>query len=242
MQTIFPRLQAALNRIAATFTARTPDLILALVVLGLFLLLALAATRLLRRALRHTHLPPETERGLERIVFFGLLFLGVFAVLNELDISLGALGIEVSLLGVAVGFGLKELLTNLVAGLMILTSRPFGIGDQIRIKEFEGTVAAIGFRGTTLITYDGRHVILPNLDLLTNPVINNTASPLRRHSIVLGVSSGADLSQVRRLILEALAQMPDVADDPAVPSSSPEIIHSLKCLTAETLDRQTGPM
>ena len=118
-------------------------------------------------------------------------------------------------LGVAVGFALKDLITNMVSGMLILSSRPFVIGDQIRILEFEGTVDAIGFRGTTLVTYDGRHVMIPNIDVFTNPVINNTASPLRRHSIMMGVASSTNIELVREVILKSLDAMPDVAPEPA---------------------------
>lgn len=215
MQTILTRLQSAWDKTLAALATKSPDLILALVVLSIFLLLAVGVPRLLRRSLRRANIPPPTVHIIERITFFSFLFLGIFAALNELDISLGALGIEVSILGVAVGFALKDLLTNLVSGLLILSSRPFVVGDQIRIKEFEGTVDTIGLRGTTLVTYDGRHVILPNIDVFTNPVINNTASPLRRHSVMMGVASEANLTQVRQIILEALQKMPDVAQDPA---------------------------
>jgi len=215
MPTILTRLQSALDRTVTALSTKSPNLLLALVVFGIFLLLALGVPRLLRRGLRRANLPPETVRVAERITFFVFLILGLFAALNELDISLGALGIEVSILSVAVGFALKDLLTNLVSGMLILSSRPFVVGDQIRIKDFEGTVATIGMRGTTLVTYDGRHVILPNIDVFTNPVINNTASPLRRHSILLGVSPEADLAQVRKILLVALDKMPEVAQDPA---------------------------
>ena len=215
MQTILARLQSALNQSTSTLSAKSPSIIMACLVLGVFLLLALGAPRLLRRILRKANTPTEVVRVAERVIFFSLLLLGVFAALNELDVNLGTFGIEVSLLGVAAGFALKDLLTNMVSGLLILSSRPFVVGDQIRIKDFEGTVATVGWRGTTLITYDGRHIIIPNTDVFTNPVINNTASPLRRHSIMMGVSSDVDMARVRQIILEALAQMPDVAEDPA---------------------------
>src|SRR5205807_1554125 len=119
MHSFMARLQSTLDRAAATFSAKSPDLIMALLILGVFLLLALAVPRLLRRTLGKANVPKEAVRITERIAFFSLLFLGIFAALNELDVSLGALGIEVSLLGVGIGFALKDLLTNAASGLMI---------------------------------------------------------------------------------------------------------------------------
>lgn len=213
--TFWARLQASLDRLSAAFAARIPDLVFVAGVIAVFGLVAWAAPRLFAPGLRRAKLPDETVRLIGQAIRYGLVFLGFLAALDALDINFSALGIEISILGVAVGFALKDILTNLVSRQLILSTRPFVIGDQVRIKEFEGTVEHIGLRGTTLVTYDGRNVILPNIDVFTNPVTNNTASPLRRHSISLGVSFDANLGQVREIILGALAGMPDVAKDPA---------------------------
>ena len=82
--------------------------------------------------------------------------------------------------GVAVGFALKDILSNLVSGVLILAMRPFEIGDQIVISETEGTVEQIELRATQIRTYDGRLVLVPNGEVFTSRITNNTASPLRR--------------------------------------------------------------
>ena len=76
----------------------------------------------------------------------------------------GALGIG----GVAIGFAFKDIFQNYLAGLLILVTRPFVVGDQIRFKDYEGTVEDIQTRATFIKTYDGRRVIIPNGDLNTN--------------------------------------------------------------------------
>ena len=86
-------------------------------------------------------------------------------------LGVGALG---------VGFALKDILSNLVSGVLILAMRSFQLGDQIAIGDTEGTVENIELRATQIRTYDGRLVRIPNADLFTSHITNNTASPFRR--------------------------------------------------------------
>ncbi len=73
---------------------------------------------------------------------------------------------------VAIGFAFKDILQNLLAGILLLVNRPYRRGDQIVVKDFEGTVEHIESRATLIKTYDGRRVIIPNSDVYTSPAIS----------------------------------------------------------------------
>jgi small conductance mechanosensitive channel len=83
-------------------------------------------------------------------------------------------------------------LSNLVSGIMLLVYRPFQIGDQIRMGEYEGTIETIRMRDTVLRSFDGRYVIIPNTKLITEVVVNNSSAPLARASVWFELAGGAD--------------------------------------------------
>jgi small-conductance mechanosensitive channel len=89
------------------------------------------------------------------------------------------------------GFAFKDLFQNFLAGLLILVTRPFRVGDQIRYKDYEGTVEDIQARATYINTYDGRRVIIPTGELYTNSVTVNTAFPQRGAEDAPGNGRGA---------------------------------------------------
>ncbi len=118
-----------------------------------------------------------------------------------------------SVIGIVIGLSLQDLLKNFFAGIWVLVERPFRIGDAIEVRGYSGVVQEITFRTTVLRTADGREVIVPNADLMTNPVVNLSRFPARRASfwLVLPADAAADpATEVRA----ALAEAPLVAGDP----------------------------
>jgi len=144
------------------------------------------------------------------LLFGGLLALTiVIPSLNPGDLIAG-LGIG----SVAIGFAFKDILQNWLAGLLILIQRPFGVGDQIVVNGYEGTVEWIETRATIIAMYDGRRVIIPNANVYSNAVTVNTARPTRRSQYDVGIGYGDDIEGARRAILEAIAQVPGIEADP----------------------------
>ncbi len=109
------------------------------------------------------------------------------------------------------------LLGDYAAGVLLRYRRLFADGDQIISGSFEGTVIKLSLRYTTLDTHDGMRVYLPNKDVLTNALINVTANGSRRSDFAIGVAYGTDLSQARRVVIDAVGAVPDV-----VPGHLPE--------------------
>ena len=118
---------------------------------------------------------------------------------------------------VAIGFAFQDIFKNFLAGILILLSQPFRIGDQIVAQggKYEGTVEQIQTRATFLRTYDGRRVVIPNADLFSDSVIVNTAYETRRLEYDLGIGYGDDSERAREIILTALRGVEGVLDDPA---------------------------
>lgn len=126
-------------------------------------------------------------------------------------------GAPVEFLGigsVAVGFAFRDILQNFLAGILLLLTEPFRIGDQIVVGSYEGTVEEIQTRATMIQTYDGRRVVIPNADLFVDSVIVNTANESRRLEYILGIGYGDDVEEARQLIYAALVKCSTVLLEP----------------------------
>ena len=145
------------------------------------------------------------------LVILGLLIAAIiiFPSFKPGDL-LASLGIG----GVAIGFAFKDILQNFLAGILILLTEPFQLEDQIIYKDFEGTVERIETRATSIRTYDGRRVVIPNAELFTNSVIVNTAYDRRRLQYDIGIGYGDDIAQAKKIILEVLSGRDDVLKSP----------------------------
>jgi small-conductance mechanosensitive channel len=146
------------------------------------------------------------------VILFGL-FVALSIVIPSFQVGdlVQLLGIS----GVAIGFAFRDILQNFLAGILILLTEPFQIDDQIVFKNFEGTVENIQTRATTIRTYDGRRVVIPNSELFTNSVTVNTAWENRRLEYDVGIGYGDDIDRAKQLIMEAIANLDDVLKEPA---------------------------
>jgi small-conductance mechanosensitive channel len=199
------------------FFALLPNMVLALIVFIIFFLVARGVKMLVKRLTRHRRYARNLGMVLGRLAQGVIILIGLFVALSIVIPSLKA-GDLVQLLGisgVAIGFAFRDILQNFLAGILILLTEPFQIDDQIVFKDFEGTVEQIQTRATTIRTYDGRRIVIPNAELFTNSVIVNTAFENRRLEYDVGVGYGDDVDHAKQLILEVLQEIPDVLSDPA---------------------------
>ena len=185
----------------------------AAVVFLVAVLLAVVLRRLLVRTVDR-----EASRHLGRVLgrFLSVVVVGVGAV-YALDIVgvrigplLGALGVG----GIALAFAAQDILQNLIAGVMLQIRHPFRIGDQIGSKDFEGVVDDINLRTVELTTYDGLTVYLPNADVLKNPIVNYTRTPVSRTELIVGVAYDTDLERAREVLIGACVATEGVRDHP----------------------------
>ena len=194
-----------------------PNIVLAIIVFALFYLAARGIRSLVRRLTRRHRQARNLGLVLGRLSQGITLLVGLFVALSIVIPSFKA-GDLVQLLGisgVAIGFAFRDILQNFLAGILILLTEPFQIDDQIVFKDFEGTVENIQTRATTIRTYDGRRIVIPNAELFTNSVMVNTAFESRRLQYDVGIGYGDDIDQAKELILEAIASVDGVLREPS---------------------------
>lgn len=192
-----------------------PNIIIAIVVFVVFWLLAKFCRQLIKNFTRR-----KQSRNLGLILgrlSQGLVILvGAFVALAIVvpTFKPGDLVELLGVSGVAIGFAFRDILQNFLAGILILITEPFTLNDQIVFKDFEGTVENIQTRATTIRTYDGRRIVIPNAELFTNSVTVNTAFDRRRLQYDVGIGYGDDIDEAKRLILEVLRSVEGVLQDP----------------------------
>ena len=144
-----------------------------------------------------------------------VIALGVWGI--DFATMLGALGLT----SVAIGFSLKDVLSNYISGVILLAARPFHIGDQVVIDGYEGTITQVQLRSTTIRTYDGRMIYIPNQEVFSASITNNTASKHLRSSVFVGIDYEADIVETREVIVKAISALEKVQPDPV-----PEVLVS----------------
>ncbi|HSI76953.1 MAG TPA: mechanosensitive ion channel domain-containing protein [Lunatimonas sp.] len=139
------------------------------------------------------------------LIRLAVLIVGFFAALTFSGISLDKLAIVLGALSVGIGFGLQTIVNNLVSGIILAFERPIQIGDAIEVGGRSGVVKEVGIRSSTLQSYDGSEVIIPNGDLLSQHLINWTLSDRKRRiEIIIGVAYGSNLKLVQEVLLEVM--------------------------------------
>jgi small conductance mechanosensitive channel len=195
--------------------ALIPRLVSTLLVLLITLGVARYTRTTARRALAHSHIDQNSQQLIRTLLYLAVWVIGWLLALGTLGVNPATLVAGLGVTTIALGFALKDLLSNFVAGFLILTTRPFRLGDQIVVNEYEGTVERIDLRATILRALDNRLIVIPNADVYTATLINNTASPYRRQEIVIGIDYNADLDQAEELALKVAAETPGVLPEPA---------------------------
>ena len=194
---------ATIQRLANGFMAMLPRFILAVLLAWGFTFVGRLARRLVERgtAQRREHRTLQIALGRlvqAAIVVVGLLVAATAAFPTFTMANLvGTLGVG----GVAIGFAFKDIFQNFLAGILLLLTKPFTVGDQIIFKDFEGTVEDIQTRATYLKTYDGRRVVIPNSDLYMNAVTVNTAFAIRRVEHDVSIAIEDDVDEAKRSML-----------------------------------------
>jgi len=154
----------------------------------------------------------QTSTLLIRIGVFTVgFFLAVFASHFPLD----KITIIISAFGIGIGFGLQNIVNNLVSGLILAFERPVQIGDIIEVDNRSGTIKEIGIRASKIATADGAEVIVPNGDLISHHVINWTLSNNnRRVELLVSVAYGTEINKVKNLLKDVLGRREDIMKQP----------------------------
>jgi small conductance mechanosensitive channel len=208
----------AVTRLAESATRIIPRVLAAFTVLGVFWAVAAGIRALLRVLFRRVISDLTVENLLKQVVYYLVWAIGILVAADALGFEPETVVTGLGLTSLALGFALKDIISNFVSGILILGLRPFHIGDEIVVGETEGSVQRIRLRATEIKTYDGRLVLVPNAELFTSRVTNNTAAPVRRTSVEVPVAYGTDLARAERALLSAVQGLPEVlaAPEPSV--------------------------
>jgi small-conductance mechanosensitive channel len=210
--------------IPLAWTAPLPAISLSLV--QIFLLVALlvavfwfsSRTKrfLFNRLLAQSGLDRSLQYAIAQVVSNTVLVVGIFIVLENTGIHLAALAVFAGAVGVGVGFGLQNIASNFISGLVILAERPITIGDRVEVAGIAGQVEHIRARSTVIRTNDNIMMIVPNTKFIDSPVTNWTYGDRRvRFRIPVGVAYGTDVPAVRDALLAVANENPQTLKEPA---------------------------
>ncbi len=191
-----------------------------LVVAIVAVLLSLIISRIIRKTLRNQVFKKlEIDQGLEyallRFTHYMILLIGVYIGLKTVNLPLGAVVGLLAVIGVGIGFGLQNLASNFISGIILLLERPVKVGDRLEVNDVWGDVKRINLRTTLIETPDNIAIIVPNSKLLETEVINYSyGDPKIRLQIPVGIAYGSDCKKATEIMVQAALDNPRILKDP----------------------------
>ncbi|XOV67837.1 MAG: mechanosensitive ion channel family protein [Fluviicola sp.] len=189
-----------------SFVVMLPNIVLALIVgIGMFYV-SRGARILVARYLLYKWQNEELKRIFGKVVQITVIVLGFLLALSIVELSKTVTSVlaGVGVVGLALGFAFQDIAANFISGVFMASSKPFQVGDIIEVNDIQGFIEEIKLRTTTVKTFQGNDVIIPNTELFQNPVINYTNTEERRIDLEVGVSYSDDLQQVKEVTIEAI--------------------------------------
>jgi small-conductance mechanosensitive channel len=168
-----------------------------------------------RRVLSRFKLDDGSQFVILRLIHYALIVIGLLLAINVVGIHLTSLTVIFGLVGVGIAFGLQNITSNFVSGVILLFETSVDVGDYIQVGEIIGRVSSINMRSTTVITPENITLIVPNSRFIEETVTNWSVGDLKiRTSVRVGVAYGSDTELVTRLLLKAAEDHPIVLVDP----------------------------
>lgn len=187
----------------------------AVIILFAGLLAAKLLRNLANRFMEKRRIDPMIAAFLATILYILMILFVIIAALSKLGIQTTSLIAAVGAAGLAIGLALQGSLSNLAAGVIIITLRPFKIGDYVEAGTDSGTVESIQLFHTKLLTPDNKEVTVPNSTITSTSIVNYTARSERRVDMVFGIAYDDDVARTRQIILNLLSSDERVLKDPA---------------------------
>ncbi|MGE5375119.1 MAG: mechanosensitive ion channel family protein [Bacteroidota bacterium] len=195
-------MQAYLESLREVLLSFFLNLFAALVILIIALYLARFLSSLLRKMLDQKKIPLGVIQLFSQLAYWTIIVCGVILALQRffnVTAFLAGLGIA----GLTVGLALQDVMKNFVAGVILLVQQPFHVGETIGVKGFDGTITAIDLRATEMRATDGRLVILPNSDVLVNPIVNYSRTSQRQAELSLNLPRTCEPDAVKQILMDA---------------------------------------
>jgi small-conductance mechanosensitive channel len=208
-------LGGAFRGFAERLVAKVPNLVTAVVVVVVTILVARLVRRGVDKALSRTSTEAHVNLLVAKLGYLGVVLLGAVVTLSIAGVNLGVMVGGLGLATVALGFALQDILSNFVAGIVLLLEHPFTKGDLIVTPDASGVVEDIQVRATRLRTVDGQLVVVPNKLLFTQVLVNSSATAGRRLQVDVLVPHGQDAVRVREALPAAAKAVDGVLAEPA---------------------------
>jgi potassium efflux system protein len=152
-------------------------------------------------SVKFIRLPKGVPAAISLVIRYFVIAFGIVLALSSLGIDLGKFNLMAGALGLGIGFGLQTVVSNFISGLILVFERPIHIGDTVEVNNLLGTVNRIGVRSSSISTFDGAEVIVPNNNLIANDLINWTLSDnIKRVEILVGTTYGSDPNKVLEIL------------------------------------------
>lgn len=168
------------------------------------------------RLLERFYIDVGVREAIGSIVRYFVIAIGFVIILQTAGIDLTALTVLAGTIGLGLGFGLQNIISNFISGIIILFERPIKIGDRIEVGSVEGAVVRIDSRSTTVVTNDNISIIVPNSKFISENVVNWSHGDRKvRFKVPVTVAYRSDVRLVEKLLLEAAAENSDILEKPA---------------------------
>ena len=152
---------------------------------------------------------------LKNVVFAGILLLTFITALSNLGVKTTSIIAVLGTAGLAIALSLKDSLSNLASGIILVVLRRFNRGDVISVNSMVGKVDSINLFATKLTTLDNQVIIMPNSLLVSTPIINININPTRRMDLIFGIDYGSDIAKAKEILEEIFNEDSLVLKDPA---------------------------
>lgn len=173
---------------------------LAIVIVGMIVARAISNT--VNKLMVARHIDSTVADFLSALVRYSIIAFTLIAALGRVGVQTASVIAVLGAAGLAVGLALQGSLSNLAAGVLLVTFRPFRTGEYVDLGGIAGSVQHVQIFSTTLITADGKYVVVPNGKIIAGNIINFSRQPVRRNELIIGVSYDADTDRVREILTD----------------------------------------
>lgn len=175
---------------------------IAIIIVGM--IVARIISNAVNRVMRARHIDATVADFLSALVRYGIIAFTLIAALGRVGVQTASVIAVLGAAGLAIGLALQGSLSNLAAGVLLVTFRPFRSGEYVDLGGVAGTVLQVQIFSTTLRTIDGRIIVVPNGKIIAGNIINFSREPVRRNELIIGVAYDSDIDHVKRVLNEII--------------------------------------
>lgn len=175
---------------------------IAIIIVGMIIARMISNT--VNKLMRARHIDATVADFLSALVRYGIIAFTLIAALGRVGVQTASVIAVLGAAGLAIGLALQGSLSNLAAGVLLVTFRPFRSGEYVDLGGVAGTVLQVQIFSTTLRSADGRIIVVPNGKIIAGNIINFSREPVRRNEFIIGVAYDSDIDLVRRLLTEII--------------------------------------